>query len=82
MASRAPNTVKGETRFGTASGLQSVIHVQSAAKSKGAVLALDAVAATGVRTTVYLWASSDGKLRIGTTLPADTEAGTIVGAQT
>ena len=81
MAVRSPNSSKGETRFGSKGKIQGTLYVQSGAPSKGSVFALDAVAANGTRTTVYLWASSDGKLRIGTTYPTNTEAGTVVGGQ-
>jgi hypothetical protein len=82
MAVRSPNASKGETRFGSKAKIQGTLYVQSGAPSKGSVVALDAVAANGARTTVYLWASTDGKIRTGTTYPTNTEAGTVIGSQT
>lgn len=82
MAARSSNSSKGETRVGNkARSTQGVLYVQSGKPSLGSVIALDGVTAGGVRTTVYLWASTDGKLRTGTTFPSNTEAGTVVGSQ-
>lgn len=80
MAARASKNQAGETRFGNRKGA-GILYVMSSKKSQGSVLGLDAVNAAGAITTVYLWASTDGKLRTSTTFPADTEAGTVVGAQ-
>jgi hypothetical protein len=83
MAVRANNAVRGETRLGNRGrSLPSILHVQSGRPQQGAILALDAVAANGTRTTIYLWASSDGKIRTGTAIPANTETGgTVIGTQ-
>lgn len=87
MAKRAVRPSDGETRFGRLNG-QGILYVESGEKQgvvgnagKGSVLALDARDASGNTTTVYLWASADGKLRTGTTFPTDTESGTVVGTQ-
>jgi hypothetical protein len=58
-----------------------VFHLKAIKASKGAVLALDAVSSAGVITTVYIWATTAGLLKISTTLPTDTESGTSVGSQ-
>lgn len=81
MAARVTKNASGETRFGTVKSGGSV-YVRSGKKSVGAWLALDAVDANGARTTVYLWASTDGKIRTGTAEPTNTEAGTVLGTQT
>jgi hypothetical protein len=84
MANRnATPAPEGETRVGTGRpGVQGVFTIVSATAGRGAVLCLQAVAANGTVTDVYFWASSDGKMRGGTTFPADTEAGTVIGTQT
>lgn len=84
MADRKATTpAEGETRFGAVrAGQQGVFYIPSGNKaSTGSVLALDAIDSAGACTTIYLWVSSDGDLRTGTTLPTDTEAGTVVGSQ-
>lgn len=80
MAARVSKNASGETRFGQRKG-PGILYVMSGKKSQGSVIGIDAVTAAGAITTVYLWASSDGKLRTGTTFPADTEAGTVIGTQ-
>jgi hypothetical protein len=84
MATRTNNHTGGETRLGTLfKNLQSILYIRSAKPAQGAVIALDSVQANGTRTTHYLWFSSDGKLRTGSTIPANTETGgSVVGAQT
>jgi hypothetical protein len=92
MAQRSVRPIEGETRFGPRrQGKRGMLYIVSgdgartaraSDSGRGSVLALDAVASTGVITTVYLWASSDGKLRTGTTYPTDTESGTVIGTQT
>lgn len=81
MAARTAKNANGETRFGTPKG-PGVIYLRAGKASQGAVFAADAVDATGARTTVYLWPSTDGKWRTSTTYPTNTEAGTVVGSQT
>jgi hypothetical protein len=81
MAARTSKNANGETRFGNRKGPGS-LYIRSGKASQGAWIALDAVNSAGAVTTVYLWASTDGKLRTSTTVPADTEAGTVVGSQT
>jgi hypothetical protein len=82
MATRSPRASKGETRIGNKTkAIQGVLYIMSGKPSQGTVIAGDAVASNGTRTTVYLWPSSDGKWRTGTTFPTDTEAGTVVGTQ-
>ena len=62
-------------------GKPGIFHVKSIDPSLGGVLALDGVDSSGNVTTVFIWVSTSGKLRIGTTLPTDTESGTVVGSQ-
>ena len=91
MAKRSPKPSEGETRFGPAtSGKagQGTFYLESGVRQGdvndaglGSVLALDGRDSSGNTTTVYLWVSTDGKLRTGTTYPTNTEAGTVVGSQ-
>lgn len=81
MAVRTTRTGPGETRLGSKYS-QGIFYVKSAGKAgKGTVFGGEAVAADGTRTAVYLWPSSDGKWRTGTTFPTNTEVGTVVGTQ-
>jgi hypothetical protein len=83
MANRSTaNALEGETRVGANNpGVQGVLTVESGKPSLGSVLCLQSVTSAGVVADVYLWVSSNGKLRSSTTFPTDTEAGDVVGAQ-
>jgi hypothetical protein len=84
MAARTSKNANGETRFGAPTRtVQGGIYIRSGKPLQAAWIAWDAVDTNGARTTVYMWPSSDGKVRSGTSLPANTETGgTVVGTQT
>ena len=84
MAARTIRPKAGESRLGNkAKSVQGGLYIQSGKPLQAAWIALDAVATDGTRTTVYLWPSADGKIRTGTSLPANTETGgTVIGTQT
>jgi hypothetical protein len=82
MAKFDPST-PDSTTFGGGDA-QTVLYVRTVATpDKPSIIALDAPAdSTGVITTYYLWVDTDGKLRVGTAIPANQNGeGTVVGTQ-
>lgn len=88
----ATNNMDGETRIGPAPGGGNTLlylvasrqhnDAQDGYTDKPAILAMDAVGASGAITTYYLWFDRTGDLRTANAIPTDEDgSGTIVGTQ-